>query len=209
MFRSGRRFSYANVAATLALFFSMSGGALAASHYLITSTKQINPKVLKKLKGAAGKTGATGATGKEGPQGAQGLAGKEGAAGTKGANFTDETTLAAGQTLTGSWGVGGGTGDWMGDSVQFRIPLPAALSEENYIASSGEYSTTCPGPGKAAAGQLCVYKDEGAGVFTFSAIYNDEGGTSKSGPGASGFLIYFFGESEEAYASGDWAVTAP
>jgi len=46
-----RRFSYANVAATLALVFSMSGGALAANHYLINSTKQIKPSVLKKLKG--------------------------------------------------------------------------------------------------------------------------------------------------------------
>src|SRR6202043_2254580 len=44
-----RRFSYANVAATLALVFSMSGGALAAKHYLINSTKQINPKVLKAI----------------------------------------------------------------------------------------------------------------------------------------------------------------
>jgi hypothetical protein len=41
-----RRLSYANVVATLALVFAMSGGALAASHYLVNSTKQINPKVL-------------------------------------------------------------------------------------------------------------------------------------------------------------------
>src|SRR5438876_8031642 len=44
------RLTYANVAATLALVFSMTGGALAAKHYLINSTSQINPKVLKKLK---------------------------------------------------------------------------------------------------------------------------------------------------------------
>jgi cytoskeletal protein RodZ len=44
-----RRLNYANVTATLALFFAMSGGALAAKHYLINSTKQINPKVLKAL----------------------------------------------------------------------------------------------------------------------------------------------------------------
>ena len=49
-----RRLSYANVTATLALVFAMSGGALAANHYLITSTKQINPKVLKKLTGKTG-----------------------------------------------------------------------------------------------------------------------------------------------------------
>ena len=56
-----KRLSYANVTATLALVFAMSGGAMAANHYLITSTKQINPKVLKKLTGKTGKTGATGA----------------------------------------------------------------------------------------------------------------------------------------------------
>ena len=41
------RLSYANVAMTLALVFAMSGGAYAASKYVITSTKQISPKVLK------------------------------------------------------------------------------------------------------------------------------------------------------------------
>jgi hypothetical protein len=77
-----KHLTYANVAATLALVFAMSGGALAAKHYLISSTKQINPKVLKKLKGrtgktgAPGKTGAAGAAGKEGPQGRQGVEGK-------------------------------------------------------------------------------------------------------------------------------------
>ena len=41
-----RHLSYANVATTLALGLAMSGGALAAGHYLINSSKQINPKVL-------------------------------------------------------------------------------------------------------------------------------------------------------------------
>jgi hypothetical protein len=43
------RLSYANVVATLALVRAMSGGAIAATHYLITSTKQISPRGLKKL----------------------------------------------------------------------------------------------------------------------------------------------------------------
>jgi hypothetical protein len=76
-----RRLSYANVVATLALVFAMSGGALAANHYLINSTKQINPKVLKKLKGAAGKAGLPGASGLAG---APGSAGKEGTGGKEG-----------------------------------------------------------------------------------------------------------------------------
>jgi hypothetical protein len=85
-----KRLSYANVTATLALVFAMSGGAMAANHYLINSTKQINPKVLKKLTGKTGATGATGAigpqgaTGKEGPTGKEGSPGKEGKEGEAG-----------------------------------------------------------------------------------------------------------------------------
>jgi hypothetical protein len=73
-----RQLTYANVAATLALVFSMSGGALAASHYLISSTRQINPKVLRKLRGNTGKTGPTGKPGAQGLQGVQGVEGKVG-----------------------------------------------------------------------------------------------------------------------------------
>jgi hypothetical protein len=76
-----RHLSYANVAATLALVFSMSGGALAAKHYLINSTGQINPKVLKKLRGRAGPPGLTGI---EGPTGPSGLAGAPGPPGPLG-----------------------------------------------------------------------------------------------------------------------------
>jgi Collagen triple helix repeat (20 copies) len=82
-----KRLTYANVAATLALVFSMSGGALAASKYLITSTKQISPKVLKSLKGKNGQPGTAGpagAAGKEGPAGKEGTVGKEGKEGPAG-----------------------------------------------------------------------------------------------------------------------------
>jgi hypothetical protein len=92
-----RNISYANVAATLALVFSMSGGALAASRYLINSTKQINPKVMKALKGNAGAGGPQGAAGPAGPTGPQGLAGtpgKEGQSGKEGAPGKDGTNGA-------------------------------------------------------------------------------------------------------------------
>jgi Collagen triple helix repeat (20 copies) len=90
-----RRLTYANVTATLALFFAMSGGALAAKHYLISSTKQINPKVLKALKGNRGATGATGAAGAAGAAGKEGPAGKEGKAGPEGKPGAPGTTLFA------------------------------------------------------------------------------------------------------------------
>ena len=59
---SGRRvrLSYANVIATLALLLAMSGGAIAATHYLITSTKQISPRVLRALRGRQGLPGRPG-----------------------------------------------------------------------------------------------------------------------------------------------------
>jgi hypothetical protein len=72
-----RRATYANIAATLALFLSLTGGALAASHYVITSKKQISPKVLQKLKGKPGKTGPAGPAG---PAGAAGPGGAPGSA---------------------------------------------------------------------------------------------------------------------------------
>jgi hypothetical protein len=101
-----RHLNYANVVATLALVFAMSGGALAAKHYLINSTKQINPKVLKKLKGNTGKTGKTGVTGPSGvagPTGPQGGTGKEGAKGVPGsavayAHIESNGTIDASQT---------------------------------------------------------------------------------------------------------------
>jgi hypothetical protein len=95
-----RRLSYANVTATLALVFAMSGGALAANHYLITSTKQVSPKVLKKLTGKAGKAGtngangAAGATGITGAQGLQGKEGPQGKTGEKGQTGEAGTTVA-------------------------------------------------------------------------------------------------------------------
>lgn len=125
-----QRFTYANVAMTLALVFAMSGGAYAAGKYLITSTKQISPKVLKSLKGANGKNGATGATGAAGlagpagpagatgpggPGGPQGPAGTAGTNGTNGTNgkqgapgepWTPNSQLPVGATETGAWTFG-------------------------------------------------------------------------------------------------------
>jgi hypothetical protein len=82
-----RRFTFANVVMTLALVFAMAGGAYAAKKYVITSTKQISPKVLKALQGktgSAGPAGVNGALGKEGAPGKEGAAGKEGSPGEPG-----------------------------------------------------------------------------------------------------------------------------
>jgi hypothetical protein len=143
-----KRVTYANVAMTLALVFAMSGGAFAASKYLITSTKQIKPSVLASLKGAAGKTGPAGPQGPAGPTGAQGAkgengaagqngtngeAGKEGAAGKNGTNGKEGSPWTAGGTLpskkteTGVWTATLAAGPFALASISFPIPLSKAL----------------------------------------------------------------------------------
>ncbi|MFZ1925461.1 MAG: hypothetical protein WAU42_04885 [Solirubrobacteraceae bacterium] len=95
--------TYANVVATFALVFAMSGGAYAASKFLIASTKQIKPSVLASLKGKAGPAGpagAQGATGPAGPQGPPGAAGAgspgpEGKAGAPGESVASKAATPA------------------------------------------------------------------------------------------------------------------
>jgi hypothetical protein len=79
-----RRFTYANVVSTLALVLALGGGtAYAARHYLITSTSQIKPSVLSKLK-SSGRAGPAGPQGPRGSQGPQGVTGSQGVTGNQG-----------------------------------------------------------------------------------------------------------------------------
>jgi hypothetical protein len=146
--------SYANVAATLALLFSMSGGALAAGHYLVTSTKQINPKVLTALRGNKGVTGPAGLQGKEGPAGvgAEGPAGKgtEGPAGRGGPAGNDGPTGMEGHTgnegPTGREGPTGKEGAPGATNVVTRygptIALPTGSGDVSYaVCLQGEAVT--------------------------------------------------------------------
>jgi Collagen triple helix repeat (20 copies) len=120
------------VIAMLALVFAMSGGAYAATKYLITSTKQISPSVLRSLRGASGKpgpvgpagaagvgsagpagaagaagaAGSPGAQGEKGAQGERGLRGEKGAKGTEGSPWTAGGTLPVGASETGTWVMG-------------------------------------------------------------------------------------------------------
>jgi hypothetical protein len=93
-----KRLTYANLTATLALVFAMSGGAFAANHYLIESTKQISPKVTRTLRGHSGKKGAAGVRGAQGATGATGAQGPQGPQGVPG-----PATGAAGGDLAGAY----------------------------------------------------------------------------------------------------------
>lgn len=128
-----KRITYANVTATLALVFAMSGGAFAAKHYLLSSTKQISPKVLRSLKGKTGQTGATGPAGlaglagkegKEGKEGKQGIEGKEGKEGPPGPVNLSKLTEVRGEPAKITEGKTGGS---------------SAFCAEGFIAVSGGY----------------------------------------------------------------------
>jgi hypothetical protein len=165
--------TYANVTATLALVFAMTGGAYAAGKYLITSSKQISPKVLKQLTGktgaagpagppgaagaagAKGENGSPGANGKEGKLGPQGVPGEPGQPGEEGSPWTVGGVLPPGQTETGMWGVSAPPGSPDGGILQlstvpisFTIQLKAPLAETDvHVIAPGENGTgggTCP-----------------------------------------------------------------
>jgi hypothetical protein len=153
------RLTYANVVATLAMVFAMTGGAYAASKYLITSSKQIKPSVLASLKGRAGAAGAKGAQGPAGPAGAvgpQGPAGPGGAAGEKGAPGTNGTSVTSTKLSVGN----------------------ATCKEggAEFTAGEGKKTTACNGSPWTVGGTLPAGKTE-TGTWAFGP-YTDPGGVA-------------------------------
>lgn len=165
--------TYANVAATIALVFAMTGGAYAAKRWIITSKSQIKPSVIKELQGRRGPAGPAGSPGPQGIQGLGGANGKEGAQGPKGERgapgpegkegspWTLGGVLPSGQTERGDWAIQGYVPTEPGfatTSVSFVIPLKSAPTVV-YVKPE-ESVPHCPGtPEEPAAdpGFLCIF----------------------------------------------------
>lgn len=205
--RVRKRLTFANVTLTLALVFMMTGGAYAAKKYLITSTKQISPAVLKQLQGKAG-PGAPGAPGAPGPQGPvgpagangkgeqgqkgdQGPAGPTGPAGATGPSGTPGATGPKGATGTpGIPGENGTTGPTGPEGSPWTVggTLPSGKSEKGtWVVSgnTGERHTTSisfPIPLAGALAEEHVHFIEGKGTGGGCPV-GSEAGKPEAEPG--------------------------
>jgi hypothetical protein len=216
------RLNAMSLVAVLALVFAMTGGAYAANKYLITSTKQIKPSVLKQLQGKAGVSGAQGPAGPggaTGPGGAQGPAGPQGPAGLPGKNgengkpgkegspWTAGGTLPSGKTETGAWAANPAEGAEQVIPMSFGLPLAAELeSGKVHIAPNAECPGTAKEP-KANPGNLCVYTGEDLGGHVeLTSILKPY--AIESGAGTAGAILATKGAGTPPVAWGTWALTA-
>jgi len=209
MSRLRRHLSFANVVSLMALIFSMSGGALAAHflrhttpHYTITSTSQISPKVLKKLKGETGEIGPIG------PQGPTGLTGARGQTGGRGEPAP--SVLLSGQSESGLFGVRGTTGTGsLSETVTFRVPLAAELDHLHVLfTKAGTAIPNCLGQGVASKGYLCLYSTVSTEVGEPKA-FNVESSERAEGAGKLGFTLEVQAPGKAPAYEGTYTFTAP
>jgi hypothetical protein len=197
--------------ALLALFIALSGSAFAAGHYLITSTHQISPKVLNKLRGTRGPRGLGGLQGPAGPQGPQGPAGPQGNPGPA----TPQEVLASGKSESGTFGAGGGWDaggeegfGWVGTGITYPQPLAQPINEERIIEvrSPEDAKAPCPGVGQAEPGYLCLYTYLESDVQPVHG-YSNTVEFSTPSPGA--VLFWPVPKAGRPFVGGEYTVTAP
>jgi hypothetical protein len=184
-----KRPSPAMIVALTALVFSMGGTAIAAKHYLITSTGQIAPSVLRKLEAhttvgapvgtvgtpTAGSTGPAGPEGKQGPPGngvtvigPSGLQGVEGLRGPVGPAGEAGPRGERGESVTGP----------RGPSSVFVVEEKSTELKELYVGQRLSTAATCPSGSTPVGGSLQT-EPEGVGVV-IGSFPNGENGWATS-----------------------------
>jgi hypothetical protein len=220
---------------TLALIFAMSGGAFAAGKFVITSTKQISPKVLKSLKGRDGKdgapgpagpAGATGAVGSQGPAGPAGTAGatgetgpagpagKEGKTGKEGSPWTVGGTLPHGESETGVWGLNATTKANLEVQIPISFPIPLSTGlDAAHVHLIGLGEATPQGCGgsaekpEAEPGNVCIWG--AVSGMEFKNVLTSSAEDFSAGAGKNGLIMETIVPFEGASGRGEWVVSGP
>ena len=205
-----RKPSITGVIAATALFLALAGGgAYAADSYIITSTHQIKPSVLKKLandvrgpRGTRGPAGAQGLTGAQGPQGQQGQQGPQGAAGATGQQGE--------QGVQGPQGQQGPQGP-QGDPGQSGVNSPLVYT---YTDSYGPDSGDCGNDWATDAyARTFVVEPQADGSFTVFETVNGSfittPGVSEPDPANCATSTQVGGVNGTFYGSESWTVPAP
>lgn len=158
--RLRRHLTYANVAATMAVVFAMSGGAYALSgghapaagaNTASANVAKVKKKSKGEARGPAGPRGAAGPQGPAGPAGSAGAQGEKGATGEKGASGATGSTGKEGpQGPQGQAGPKGAVG-------------PAGTSVESK-AFEGKAGTCEEGGSEFKAGTTVTYACNGKGA---------------------------------------------
>ena len=217
-----RKPSISGVLAATALFFAVAGGgAYAADSYLITSTHQIKPSVLKKLandvRGPRGTRGTVGPQGLTGPQGQQGQPGDTGATGPQGAQGNQGPQGLPGQQgLKGDVGPQGPQGDQglkgdKGDQGASGVNSPLVYT---YAANVGPDSGACGNPWATDSySRTFVVAPQADGSFTVfetvSGTFVTLAGVSEPNPASCASSSQTGGVNGNFYGSESWTVPVP
>jgi hypothetical protein len=171
-----KHFRPSTIIATLALVFALGGTSYAASTYLITSTNQLAPNVLKTLKGDRGPRGYVGATGGQGSTGLSGGSGPIGLTGAPGAPGAPGATGA-----TGATGIQGERGYRGERRPEGDTGAPGTNGTNGTNGNTGATGATGPvGPAELESSRsctptLCIDADPnsgGSGGWGFNNVLN-------------------------------------
>ncbi len=122
------------------------------------------------------------------------------------------STLPSGESESGIFAAaadnGTANGDYLGYGLTYSRPLARPIKDTHIIDNQGPPFThpSCPGFGQAARGFLCLYDTAHHDVFPVVGYSNDADFLQQKP--SLGVILYWQEDGTDAYAGGEWTVTA-